>query len=51
MKKLVVLGFLGTVAACGVDGEPTAPKAAATPESGFSMSGDIRIGIESGSKE
>lgn len=45
MKKLVFFGFLVTLAACGVDGDPTAPRAQDAPEPGITISGDARIGI------
>lgn len=50
MKKLVLLGFSGTLAACGVDGPPSPPvakepSAQQAPEPGFSVSGEVQMGV------
>jgi predicted small lipoprotein YifL len=41
-RLLSTLGLLAALAACGADGEPTAPDAAKT---GVSISGTARIGV------
>ncbi|WP_380054663.1 hypothetical protein ACFE33_14105 [Falsihalocynthiibacter sp. SS001] len=43
MKILLPIALIVTLSACGVDGEPTPP--AETPETGVSISGDIRMGV------
>ncbi|MDF3607663.1 hypothetical protein PE067_16870 [Paracoccus sp. DMF-8] len=45
MRYLAVIAVLA-LAACGVDGPPVAPGAAA-PEPGVSISGEARIGVVS----
>jgi hypothetical protein len=43
MKKLVVIGALLALAACGADGEPQAPAAKAKP--GISVTGEAYMGV------
>jgi hypothetical protein len=40
-RLFTAIGLLATLAACGVDGEPTAPAA----NSGVTISGTARIGV------
>jgi hypothetical protein len=49
---ILLITFVGLVAACGVDGEPKTPpakKPATAPSPGISVSGSASVGVVGGS--
>ncbi|MBL4628134.1 MAG: argininosuccinate lyase [Roseicyclus sp.] len=44
MRYVVLLSFIGTLAACGVDGAPERPDRAA-PAPGLSVTGTVSVGV------
>ncbi|WP_374632942.1 hypothetical protein [Paracoccus sp. (in: a-proteobacteria)] len=47
LRLTALAALLALTAACGVDGPPTRPEPAATPEPGLSVSGEARVGVVS----